>query len=127
MIVSPHPDDEIISCGGLLLKAENLNWDVFVLYMCTGKGRQLVTGHTSEHIRLKELKKVSRRLSFKYKVMLKGIELRMDTLAQRDIINVIEDEIEQFKPDILVIPPSSSYDQDHREIYKCMIVTGKPF
>jgi LmbE family N-acetylglucosaminyl deacetylase len=127
LIISPHPDDEVIGCGGLLEVAKHKNCKVFVFYMCIGKCRQLVTGSTNENTRLKELESVAKSCNFKYKVLFIGKEfMRLDTLAQKDLIDPIENIVEEFKPDIICIPSSKSYDQDHRAVYAACITALRP-
>ena len=127
LIVSPHPDDEVIGCGGLLAKARAEGCEVFVVYVCVGKSRQLVTGSTNEEVRLKELGLVAKEGKFSYKILFIGEQfVRLDTVAQKDLIDPIEDVIEDFKPDIVCIPSPESYDQDHRETYTACITAMRP-
>ena len=129
LIISPHPDDEVICCGGLIEKAKREGAEVFLFYICFGKSRQLVTGSTDPETRLKETEQVAQAGNFKYKILFKGDGnewLRLDTIAQVDIINPIEDVIQEIKPDIICIPPGTSYDQDHRAVHKACITALRP-
>lgn len=127
LIVSPHPDDESIGCGGLITKAKEQGNKVFVLYMCVGKCRQLVTGSTEENVRLKELEDVAKEGNFKHKMLFIGDEfMRLDSLPQKSLIDPIEDTIQDFKPDIICIPSLESYDQDHRATHCACITALRP-
>ena len=60
LIISPHPDDEIIGCGGLIAKCKQLQSKVKVVYMCTGESRQLVSGSTNSDSRINEIEEVAK-------------------------------------------------------------------
>lgn len=127
LIISPHLDDEVISCGGLLEAARRAKSSVFILYLCSGKSRQLVTGKTTSVVRLKELAHLAKLARFRYKVVFDGAEfLTLDHVPQRKIIDPIEDMIEEFRPDIVCIPFHGSYNQDHRAVYTACIAALRP-
>lgn len=127
LIISPHLDDGIIGCGGLLAYAGKNNCEVFHLCMTIGRSRQLVTGNTDENIQQKELDDVAKAANFKYKILFTGKGfLRLDTIAQKDLVDPIEDTIQEFKPDVVCIPPPESYNQDHRATYTACITALRP-
>jgi LmbE family N-acetylglucosaminyl deacetylase len=127
LIISPHLDDEVIDCGGLLEAARRQKAEVFVLYIYSGRSRQLVTGRTSEDVRLKELEAVAQSGHFQYKILFTGDEfLRLDQVAQKDLVDPIEDQIEAFKPDIVCVPFRDSYNQDHRPVYTACLAALRP-
>ena len=127
LVVSPHPDDEIISCGGLIEKCKSEGAEVFVFYICVGKTRQLVTGSTNEGTRMEETDNVAKFCNFKYKFLFVGDQfVRLDTVPQKDIIDPIEDRIQEFKPDIVCIPFRDSYNQDHRAVFTACMTALRP-
>jgi LmbE family N-acetylglucosaminyl deacetylase len=127
LVIAPHPDDEMISSGGLITKMKENNSEVFVLYMCIGKSRQYVTGSTQENTRIEEAKKASDFLGFNHKFQFIGDEfMRLDLLPQKQLIEAIEDIVQHVKPNIVVIPSQSSYDQDHRVIFTAAITALRP-
>ncbi|MFA5246356.1 MAG: PIG-L deacetylase family protein [Candidatus Micrarchaeia archaeon] len=127
LIIAPHPDDEIIGCGGLILRAQKAKAKVHVLFGAVGKCRQLVTGQTDENVRLEETKQVAKRCGYTYEFMFVGDEfMRLDSLPQKALIDKIEDTISKVKPDIVVIPFEASYDQDHRAIFSACMTALRP-
>lgn len=126
LIVAPHADDEAICCGGLIMKAKKEGDKVFVLYMSTGGSRQFTNGQTLEADRIQEAVNASNYGGFKYKIGFKGTSTRVDLMAQKDLIEMIEDTVKEFKPQIVVIPFQNSYAQDHRAVAQACISAFRP-
>lgn len=127
LIVSPRPDDEIIGCGGLILRAIKEGGKVHVLFGSVGKSRQLVTGSTDEDTRQKETKAVAAFAGYSYEFMFIGDEfMRMDAQPQKSLIDPIEDAIKAFEPDAVVLPYRGSYDQDHRALFTAGVTALRP-
>jgi len=127
LVISPHPDDEALGCGGLIGKCLKEKTRVFILYISVGDSRQLVTKSTKENVRLQEIRAVKKFTKAETKIVFKGAQFcRLDTVPQKDLIETIEDVIEKFKPTIITIPSSSSYNQDHRAVYDACMAAIRP-
>ena len=132
MIISPHLDDEVIGCGGLITTAAKEIINLFILYVCSGTNRQVkdntVNGTTTHDVRIKELKKLSKKGKFEWKILFTEDKyfIRLDGLHQKDIIDPIEDKICEFEPDILFVPFKDSYNQDHRAVFRACITALRP-
>lgn len=127
LVISPHPDDEAIGCGGLIARAVAEGASVHVLFGAVGKSRQLVTGSTDENVRLKEVDAVSKYAGYSFEFMYVGDEfMRLDSLPQKSLIEKIEDCVNKNKPDVVLVPYRNSYDQDHRAIHTAAITALRP-
>lgn len=127
LVISPHPDDEALGCGGLIGKCKKEKGDVTVFYLSVGDSRQLVTGSTNKKSRLREIGVVKKFVKIQTKIAYVGDEFcRLDSLPQKDLIEKIEDAVEDVKPTIVTIPSSSSYNQDHRAVFNASITALRP-
>jgi len=127
LVLAPHPDDEALSCGGLITKATSMGSEVFVLFFAVGNCRQLSTGNTKIGTRLEEALNASRFAGYNYDFMYVGDEhMKLDSLPLKLLIDKIEDTIEVFKPDIVCIPSQNSYNQDHRTVFDASIAALRP-
>lgn len=127
LIVSPHPDDEALGCGGLIGKCLKEKAKLYIYYLTVGESRQLVTGKTERKTRLTEIEAVRKLTKAKIKIGYVGEEFcRLDTVPQKELIEMIEDVIVSFKPSLTAIPSYSSYNQDHRAVYDACMTALRP-
>lgn len=126
LIVSSHPDDEAICSGGLIMKGAREGAEVFVFYVSTGGSRQFTNGETKEDDRINEAIKASEYGLFRYQIGFKGTSTKLDTIPQKEIIEAIENVVQGFKPEIVVIPYRNSYAQDHRAVAEACISAFRP-
>lgn len=127
LIVAPHPDDESICNGGLIMMAKKQKAKVFVLFMAIGYSRQFLTGKTNTTERVKEIKKAAKFGNYSWAIAFKGKPfMRLDSLPQKDLIEKIEDVTQKIKPDIVCIPSRESFDQDHRATSLACITAFRP-
>ena len=120
------PDDEALCSGGLIMRAKKTGQKVFVFYVSIGGSRQFTTGQTIEDDRIQEAINASKYGGFEYKIGFRGTSTKVDTLPQKQIIEAIEDTIQDFKPDMVVIPYRESYSQDHRAVAEASISALRP-
>ena len=72
LVVAPHPDDEVLGCGGLMSRIRENGGEVHVLVMTVGDTRQY-GGTSVATVRLRELKEAMKYLRIDdFNVALKG-------------------------------------------------------
>lgn len=134
LVIAPHPDDEVIGCGGLIKKIKDSGGQVYVLYMTVGDTKDFSKkGFSSTDERLKEIKKVVKLLKidgWDMAFLGNDYHLKLDLLGQKALMDKIEREskvsIEKIKPTVVAYPSPTSYNQDHRLVAQASHASLRP-
>ena len=122
LVIAPHPDDEVIGCGGLIKKIKDAGGKVYVLLLTVGDTADFSKkGGSRGNERVMEFEKVARFLKFDAWHLAFGgnnFHLQLDLLGQKKLMDTIERHspvaLEKIKPTIVAFPSPRSYNQDHR-------------
>lgn len=125
LVISAHPDDEILGLGGTLLKHKEKGDDIIWLIITDMKKKD---GFTQDQIntRLLEIDKISRilnsqTLSFNFSTA------KLSSLNLNDIITRISDVIETYRPHRIYTTNRSDVHSDHRIVFQATISASKHF
>lgn len=122
LVIAPHPDDEVIGCGGLISHVKAAKGEVYVLFLTVGSTPNFSRfGRSTEQERMKEIERVAKFMGYDgWRVAFPGdaYHLKLDVLPQRELVREIEVgagiSLEAIRPDIIVFPLVNDYNQDHR-------------
>lgn len=117
LIISPHPDDEVLGCGGIMAKYRE---KVHVHYM---------TFHHPQvdyDIYRYEARQVHQHVKCGYSFSeFTNLTNQLHTIPITKIITDLEETIQGVKPDsVFVCFPS--YNQDHRTVYEALMTAVRP-
>lgn len=124
LIVAPHPDDEVLGCGGILKKYSARGAGVFVLIITRGKPEKYSDD---------KIKKVRSEALTAHKIL--GVtETRfldfpapdLDRVSLADISEAIFSIITEFKIDTLFLPHRGDIHHDHNIVFKAGLVASRP-
>tara|TARA_Y100000592_G_C5473525_1_gene320916 strand:+ start:575 stop:1198 length:624 start_codon:yes stop_codon:yes gene_type:complete len=116
LIISPHVDDEVLGCGGIL------DSSCFVVYC--GLDESLISVDKNRppiSTRMDELEKVVKITGHRYNIL----KHQVNHYDEHLLIGDIEKTINTYCPDEIYIP-HPSYNQDHRESYNASLVALRP-
>lgn len=108
LVFAPHPDDEILSTGGTILKYRSLGSDITIVIATRGSGgyKNIKDKEKIVEERMREVNHLSNQLDCKI-ISLKYDKLPIDRKRISKITNLIRDE----KPQVILSP---HFDDTHR-------------
>lgn len=133
LVIAPHPDDEVLGCGGLIKKIKDNKGKVYVLFMTVGNTQDFSKkGSSTFRQRVSEIEKVAKFLKYDdYTIAFPGdtFHLKLDKLSQLELISALEKgpmSISQLNPSIIALPQPPDYNQDHRASALATIAALRP-
>ena len=120
MVLAPHPDDEILGAGGLLSRLAREKSDALIIYgSMPSETRRLeaVQG-------LAVLDDWDGRIDYEY--LYENTDGDLDQMPMKRMITDIEDHIQRFLPDLVIMPEPGGFHQDHRAISQAAMAALRP-
>lgn len=123
LVISPHPDDEVLGAGGLLVKAKKKGFKTKVLTLSTNFPEPITKERLE--ISLKESKKAHKILKVDKSVYFNIPTLTFSSQNIPNLTSRISKEISNFKPDIVIIPFPDRH-QDHKIAFDLSMTVTRP-
>jgi LmbE family N-acetylglucosaminyl deacetylase len=125
LVISAHPDDETLGCGGTMLKhherGDTLYW-LIVTQAHEPQWSKAVIERKTE-----EVQRVAAAYGVQQYFRLGFPTIRLDTVSQVDLINAIRDVIAQVTPQIVYLVHSDDVHSDHQAVFAAAMSVLKPF
>lgn len=126
LVISVHPDDETLGCGGTLLKHKNEGEKVFWLIL-TNMNDESVWGKQKILERQKEIDSVKSIYSFDKTIKLDYDTTKLDKLPLGEITQKITKVVKEIQPEIIYLHNRSDVHTDHRISFDAIISATKSF
>ncbi len=131
LIVSAHPDDEVLGCGGTIARHADAGDQVQVLIMAEGAtSRQLHRDRVQASEELSALEEAARTAG---KILgAVGVELldlpdnRLDSLDRLDLIKQTENRIGCYQPEVIYVHHAGDVNVDHRRLHEAVTTACRP-
>lgn len=115
LIISPHVDDEVLGCGGIL------NSNHFILHCGLSENQLHGNQCYSKKLRIEEFKKIEDEVGCSSKLL----DHPVNNFKCYKLISDFEDALNQIKPDKVYLP-NPSYNQDHKAVYDAALIALRP-
>ena len=132
LIIVAHPDDEVLGCGGTIIKARSMGAAVSVLFLGEGVSTRFPGNEDSKkslssiNEREKSARKCLKKLGvYDYKFY-RNLCTKFDTYPLVNFVRLIEDKIKLFKPNIIFTHNNSDINIDHGIVYAATEIACRP-
>ncbi|MEV0032692.1 PIG-L family deacetylase [Nocardia sp. NPDC050793] len=134
-MIAPHPDDEVIGCGGLISRVKREGGQVHVLYVAVDDlAEYSPAGRSTIEQRMDEIEQVAKFLSldsWDVPWVGEGATLGLDTVARAKIVRLLEGPghrlaLSTLRPTVVVAPEITSFNQDHQAIGQAVLTALRP-
>ncbi|MCG8420965.1 MAG: PIG-L family deacetylase [Proteobacteria bacterium] len=118
LVISPHADDEVIGCGGTILRSVAEGHSVDVVVVTVGNvNRRHEEVKSTKSTRLREFEAVAAELGLSnYSVLFEDYENKLDMLPMLEIISQLDSALDAGYDQVFF--PYASHHQDHRVMYE---------
>jgi LmbE family N-acetylglucosaminyl deacetylase len=131
LIIAAHPDDEVLGCGGSMVKHIENGDEVHVIILAEGMTSRDINrnreGRSSDLTTLAETAKTANDIIGVTSLYLHDFpDNRMDSLDLLDVVKVIEGFIETYQPSIVYTHHRGDVNIDHTVIHDAVIAATRP-
>ncbi len=124
LVVAPHPDDEVLGCGGTIARLRDHGHDVHVAIVTTGKPPQFPADLVMQ-IR-KELDAAHEVLGGTTKHYLDLPAAALDTIGAAQINGAVAEVVAKVDPDTVFAPFFGDVHVDHQLVFNATLVACRP-
>jgi len=124
LVIAPHPDDEVLGCGGTIKKYSEQGHDVYVCYVTKG----YEPDWSSEYLKNKvvEVENAQKILGIKKYYWLDFPSVKIDTVPQKELNDSLSELVNEIKPDVVFTSSHGDLNSDHRLIFAATLVAVRP-
>jgi LmbE family N-acetylglucosaminyl deacetylase len=126
LVVAAHPDDEVLGCGGTIVKHVEGGDSVHVAVL--GEGVLSRRGAQREELAQAQdaCRKANEILGVHGLTLHDYPDNRLDSVDRLDVIRLVEEQLERLSPEIVYTHHWSDVNVDHYRINECVLAACRP-
>lgn len=124
LVIAPHPDDEVLGCGGTIAKHVDQGDAVYVVIVTKGMP-PVFSPESVEKVR-SECREADKFLGVKETVFLDFPAARMEEVPRHELNNAFVEIISKLKPDVVYLPHRGDMQLDHKMTVDAAMVSLRP-
>ena len=123
-VIAPHPDDEVLGCGGTIARLANEGAAVHVVTVTRGQPPDF--GPASVEQVMGEARAAHRLLGVRDSHFLDLPAARLDTVGQAEVNAALGKTLDRLAPDTLFLPFLGDIHHDHQIVFTAAMVWARP-
>ncbi len=123
-VIAPHPDDEVLGCGGVMARHVASGDDVFVIVVTRGMA-ELFDQDWIERTRV-EARQAHALLGVTETVFLDFPAPRLDVTPGHLVADALAQQFQRLRPERVYLPHHGDIHADHGRIYHATLVAARP-
>ena len=124
LVIAPHPDDEVLGCGGAIVKYVSEGHDVYVAVVTKGC-EPLFPESQVQQVR-NECMEADRLLGVKQTIFMDFPASMLESVSRYEFNGAFLRLIHDIKPDIVFIPHRGDMQIDHKMTVDAAMVALRP-
>jgi N-acetylglucosamine malate deacetylase 1 len=124
LVVAPHPDDEVLGCGGTIARHVAAGDPVYVLVV--SRGAIDIYGEDSEDEVRQESKTAHDLLGVKQTFFLDFPAPKLDSVPGYQLASAIAQVMRDVKPEMVYLPHRGDIHADHQVVHLATLVAARP-
>ncbi|MBW3565623.1 MAG: PIG-L family deacetylase [Acidobacteria bacterium] len=117
LVLAPHPDDEVIGCGGFLALAAAEEKEISVVAVTDGSA---AAGEDGQHVRASEMARGLATIGITGSPRFLGYSDRGVAGASDSLRTELREIIEELSPDLILVPSPLDIHPDHRAVARVL-------
>jgi LmbE family N-acetylglucosaminyl deacetylase len=124
LILAPHPDDEVLGCGGTIRRLSDQGVSVHLVIVTEGYEPEWSKEHLEN--RPSEIDAATEVLGVEDWTCLEYPSVKLDTVSQKEINDDIVSMVKSIQPDTVFVPHPSDLNHDHSIVFTAGLVATRP-
>jgi len=125
LVISAHPDDEVLGMGGTIKKLGNKKNKIHLCVVSEGasaqyKDKKMIKKRKDACVKAGKFLGISSFDFFDFP------DMRLDSISQLEINKKLEKVIKKFKPIVVYTTPSHDLNRDHQLVFESTLVATRP-
>lgn len=132
LVFAPHPDDEVLGCGGTIARYIKEGNDVYVCVVTSGfppiyeKDYRLAQEKGWPHVQYPDIMKAHRLLGIKETFFLQFPTVMLETVPRHELNGKVGELVQRLKPEVVFIPHFGDMQRDHTIVSEAVMVAVRP-